>query len=73
MDYILTNVLCCTIDDEPRFTKILQGWIKEKEVPKFDSFTKESKKKKESRKRKVSVGHLSELSEQSNCYFRIIN
>ena len=45
-----------------RFTKILQGWIEENKVPKFDSFTKESKKKKESRKRKVSVWHLPELS-----------
>lgn len=55
MDYILTNVLCCTIDDEPRFTKILQGWIKDKEVPEFNNFTKESKKKKESRKRKAKA------------------
>ena len=38
-----------------RFTKILQGWIKEDEVPRFDSFTKEKKKKKDNRKRKVSV------------------
>lgn len=53
MDYILDNVLCCSIDDEPRFTKILQGWIEEDEVPRFDKFSKESKKKKDSRKRKA--------------------
>ncbi|KAG0726418.1 DnaJ subfamily C member 9 [Chionoecetes opilio] len=55
MDYILDNVLCCTLEDEPRFNKILQGWIKKKEVPGFDGFTKETKRKKESRKRKAKA------------------
>ncbi|KAK8751107.1 hypothetical protein OTU49_013058 [Cherax quadricarinatus] len=54
MEYILQNVLCCTIDDEPRFTKIIKGWIKEEVVPDFKKFSKESRKKKETRKRKAA-------------------
>lgn len=55
MDYILVNVLCCTIDDEERFRKIIKGWIKKKEVPEFAKFNNESKKKKDSRKRRAAA------------------
>ncbi|XP_045592850.1 dnaJ homolog subfamily C member 9 [Procambarus clarkii] len=54
MGYILQNVLCSSIDDEPRFTKIIKGWLKKDEVPEFKNFSKESKKKKETRKRKAA-------------------
>lgn len=54
MDDIIDTVLCATIDDEPRFTKILKGLIKKKEIPDFPAFSKEGKSKKNARKRKVS-------------------
>lgn len=55
MDYILENVLCATIDDEPRFVKIIEKWIRKDEVPRLDNFTKDSKRKKDSRKRKAAA------------------
>ncbi|KAK3877093.1 hypothetical protein Pcinc_018165 [Petrolisthes cinctipes] len=54
MGYILQNVLCSTIEDEPRFTKIIQKWIQEEEVPDFNLFSKETKRKKDARKRKAA-------------------
>ena len=53
MTEILNNVMCSTIEDEPRFTKIIKGWIKKKTVPDFPAFSKENKKSKEKRKREV--------------------
>ncbi|XP_071532524.1 dnaJ homolog subfamily C member 9 [Panulirus ornatus] len=55
MEYILSNVLCSTIDDEPRYRKIIKGWIKNEEVPNFNHFSKESRGKKEARKRKAAA------------------
>ncbi|KAG7171566.1 dnaJ homolog subfamily C member 9-like [Homarus americanus] len=55
MEYILQYVLCCTIDDEARFTKIIHRWIKKKEVPNFSNFSNETKRKKETRKRKAAA------------------
>ncbi|KAL4235979.1 DnaJ subfamily C member 9 [Mactra antiquata] len=54
MEEILNNVMCSTVDDEPRFNKIIKDWIKSKEVPTFTKFTKETKKSKENRKRKAA-------------------
>lgn len=53
MDDIIDTVLCANIDDEPRFTKILKGLIKKKEIPDFPAFSKEGKSKMKARKRKV--------------------
>jgi DnaJ family protein C protein 9 len=53
MDGILDNVMCSTIDDEPRFREILQNAIDNNELPAFDNFTKEDKRKKRARKQKV--------------------
>ena len=55
MDEILGNVMCATVDDEPRFSKIIKGWIKTKEVPDFPTFSKENKRATTSRKRKVNM------------------
>ncbi|XP_055996902.1 dnaJ homolog subfamily C member 9-like [Ostrea edulis] len=52
MDKIIDTVMCATIEDEPRFAKILKLLIKKKEVPDFPSFSKEGKAKKTARKRK---------------------
>ncbi|KAK3578911.1 hypothetical protein CHS0354_035532 [Potamilus streckersoni] len=53
MNLILDNVMCSTIDDEPRFKKIIKDWIKKKEVPNFSKFSHESKSKAEKRKREA--------------------
>lgn len=48
-------------DDDPyflRFIKIIQKWIQEEEVPNFDRFSKETKRKKDARKRKVNRLHI---------------
>ena len=45
-------MLCATIEDEPRFRELIEGWIAEGSVPGFEKFTKESKAKRRSRKRK---------------------
>lgn len=53
MDEIMENVLCCTAEDEERFVETLEELISAGELPDFDAFSKESKKKKAARKRKV--------------------
>lgn len=53
MDEIMENVLCCTAEDEERFVETLQELINAGELPDFDAFSKESKKKKAARKRKA--------------------
>ena len=54
MDAIMDNIMCCTAEDEPRFSKIINSWIKSKEVPNFKTFSKEKKAKKIERKARVS-------------------
>ena len=46
------QVLCATIDDEPRFRELIEGWIEEGSVPAFPSFVGEKKSKRKARKRK---------------------
>ena len=46
------QVLCATIDDEPRFRELIEGWIEEGSVPAFPSFVSEKKSKRKARKRK---------------------
>ena len=62
MEGILENVMCATEDDEARFRKILQNAIDTDELPAFDNFTKEDKKKKRARKQKVWVWWKFQLS-----------
>lgn len=53
MDKIMSSVLCATIEDEPRIREIIQDLIDSEEVPSYKSFTSESKKKKDARKKKA--------------------
>ena len=53
MDYIIDNVLLCTIDDEERFRKIIDNWIEEEKVEAYPAYIKETEQKKKQRKRKV--------------------
>ena len=46
------QVLCATVEDEPRFRDLIGQWIEEGSVPKFPAFVGESEKKKRSRKRR---------------------
>lgn len=55
MDEIMDSIMCATVDDEVRFTKILKDLIKKKEIPDYPAFTKESKTKKTARKRRVGI------------------
>ena len=53
METILDTVLCCTHEDEERFAELLRAMIKEGDLPDFDNFSKENKKKKTARMKKV--------------------
>ncbi|WAR23742.1 DNJC9-like protein, partial [Mya arenaria] len=66
MEDILSNVMCSTEDDEPRFSGIIRDWIKKKEVPDFPKFSKETKKSKDNRKRKAAqeAAEAEELKEE---------
>ncbi len=55
MDLIMESALCCTYEDEPRIKEILQKAIDAEEMPAYKTFTHESVKKKNSRKRKVLI------------------
>ena len=48
----VVQVLCATIDDEPRFRELIEGWIGEGSVPAFPAFVGETKSERKSRKRK---------------------
>ena len=47
----LTQVLCSTAEDEPRYHQLLSGWIAEGILPDFTTFSKESNTKKRKRKK----------------------
>ena len=49
---MICQVLCATIDDEPRFRELIEGWIDEGSVPAFPAFVSEKKSKRKARKRK---------------------
>lgn len=53
MNTVMNSMLCSCHDDEPRFTKLLTELIKDGSVPDFPAFSKESKKKKAARSKKV--------------------
>ncbi|XP_077115217.1 dnaJ homolog subfamily C member 9 [Ranitomeya variabilis] len=53
MDNIMDSVIFAEIDDEPRIKDIIQKAINKKEVPAYDAFVKESKKKRERRKKRA--------------------
>ncbi|XP_033732872.1 dnaJ homolog subfamily C member 9-like isoform X2 [Pecten maximus] len=55
MDEIMEHMMCSSIEDEPRFIKIFKELIKKREVPDYEAFSKENKKKTASRKRRVHV------------------
>lgn len=48
----LWQVLCATVDDEPRFRKQIELWIAKHEVPSFPAFMGETQAKRRLRKRK---------------------
>ena len=63
MDKIIDSVMCATVEDEPRFVKILKDLIKTKEVPKYPAFNRTtSKTQSTSRKRKVNLFVIVDIS-----------
>lgn len=54
MDSIMDSVIFADIDNEPRIREVIQKAIKKKEVPSYDAFVKESKKKRDQRRKRVS-------------------
>jgi DnaJ family protein C protein 9 len=58
MDVIMDSVLCCTADDEERFTNILKDLIQQGELTDYKAFSKEFKKKKTARQRRVSTHNM---------------
>jgi DnaJ family protein C protein 9 len=53
MKYILDSVLCCTDEDEERFTDVILDWIEKEEVPYFKAFRKLTAKEAKQRKKKA--------------------
>lgn len=58
MDAILENLLCATVDDVERFTGIIEELISKEDLPKFSAFVNDDKKKKKTRRQKVSENSL---------------
>ncbi|XP_076437188.1 dnaJ homolog subfamily C member 9-like [Babylonia areolata] len=54
MDVIMDSVLCSCPDDEQRFTGILTSLIHQGELPSFNAFTKESKRKRTARRNRAT-------------------
>ncbi|KAG8435169.1 hypothetical protein GDO86_013205 [Hymenochirus boettgeri] len=53
MESIMESVPCASFEDEPRIRQIIQKAIKAKEIPSYDAFVKEPKKKREQRKKRA--------------------
>ena len=58
MERVMETVLCCTYEDEPRFSDTLTRLIQEGELPDFPKFSKENKKTKNARLKKVSFSDV---------------
>ena len=52
MENVFLQVLCATVEDEPRFKDLIGQWIAEGSVPEFPAFVSESEKRRQSRKRR---------------------
>ena len=68
------QVTLSSIDDEPRFTEMLNDWIKGGEVLAFPGFTHEPARKKKSRKRRYEQEAAEAKELQANGglrYYRI--
>lgn len=52
MDHILEEVMCASIDDEPRFRDLLTKLIEEESLPALPAFVKESKQKRKRRRKR---------------------
>ena len=52
LEMVFLQVLCATVEDEPRFRDLIGQWISEGLVPEFPAFVGESEKKRQSRKRR---------------------
>jgi len=63
MNFILDNVLCCTVEDDERFAKKLKDWITDKVVPEFSTF-KKSITKAAKQKRRANRSAEAEEAEQ---------
>ena len=55
MDVIMDSVMCSVAEDEERFTQILRDLVRDGDLPEFKTFTKESKRKKVARQRRVGI------------------
>ena len=65
MQYILDNVLCCTIEDDERFAKKIEGWIADGSVPKFTAFKKSMSKVEKSKRKKNDSKESAEAEEHA--------
>ena len=63
MNFILDNVLCCTVEDDERFAEKLKEWIKDEVVPEFAAF-KKSNTKAAKAKRRANLSKEAEEAEQ---------
>ncbi|KAI3363336.1 hypothetical protein L3Q82_011959 [Scortum barcoo] len=52
MDAIMASALCCSQDDEPRLSSIIQAAIDSGDVTAFPAFTRETEKKKRARRKR---------------------
>lgn len=52
LENVFLQVLCATVEDEPRFRDLIGQWISEGSLPEFPAFVGESEKKRQSRKRR---------------------
>lgn len=75
------QVLCSGVEDEPRYTELLQGWITEGALPDFDNFSAEPEKKKRKRSarfkqeakeaKKIKLDNSEDSSECVWCHWRL--
>ena len=66
MEYIIDNVLCCTVEDDERFAKKIEGWIGDGSVPKFAAFKKSMSKAEKSKRRAKLSREAVEAEEHAN-------
>lgn len=53
MDLIMDEVMCATLEDEPRFRALLERWISAGSLPALEAFTQEKEGKRKRRRKKM--------------------
>ena len=65
MNFILDNVLCCTVEDDERFEKKIEGWLADGSLPKLPELKKTMTKAAKTKRRGKSSKEAAEADQHA--------